>query len=202
MPQSAPDDPQRLVVAWNSRANALEVFKQLRDPMRQAARRGLRFALRQTPNEHDVDDVVTRAFSEVLKSTSDEAKRDPVAFAKTVARLRGIDRGRAIIRERRNIKELLPEAERHRVTDEDLAAAAAKETRLRAAEEAMDGLTADQRDVIERTVMAQETLSDWALRRGTTYEAARRLRARGLQALFKRIDSGGRGRPGGRNEDG
>ena len=36
--------------------------------------------LSQAPNEGDVDDVVTRAFSEVLKDISDEVKRDPVAF--------------------------------------------------------------------------------------------------------------------------
>jgi len=30
----------------------------------------------------------------------------------------------------------------------------------------MGGLTAEQREVIERMVMGQETLSDWALGRG------------------------------------
>jgi DNA-directed RNA polymerase specialized sigma24 family protein len=202
MTQPGRDDPERLTVAWNSSANALEVFKELRDPMRQAARRGLRFVLSQAPNEHDVDDVVTRAFSEVLEDTSDEVKRDPVAFAKVVAHRRGVDRGRAIIRERQKVKNVLRDVDRHRVTDEDLAAAAAKERRLRAAEQAMGELTAQQRDVIERTVMGQESLSDWTLERGTSYEAGRRLRARGLEALRKQIEGGDSGRPEGRNTDG
>lgn len=155
-----------------------------------------------TPNEDDVDDVVTKAFAEVLENTSDQVKRDPVAFAKTVARLRGIDKGRAILREHKKIKELSPVVERHRVTEEDLAAAAAKEKRLQAAEEALGELTAEQRDVIERTVMGQESLSDWTLERGTSYEAGRRLRIRGLQALGKQIGGGGAGRLGERNSDG
>jgi DNA-directed RNA polymerase specialized sigma24 family protein len=202
MTQPGRDDPERLIVAWNFSANALEVFKELRDPMRQAARRGLRFVLSQAPNEGDVDDVVTRAFSEVLKDISDEVKRDPVAFAKVVAHRRGVDRGRVIIREREKIKDLVREVERHRVTGEDLAAAAARERRLRAAEQAMSELTAQQRDVIERTVMGQESLSDWTLERGTSYEAGRRLRARGLEALRKQIEGSESGRPEGRNADG
>jgi DNA-directed RNA polymerase specialized sigma24 family protein len=202
MPQPGRDDPKRLVVAWDSRADALEMFVRLRDPMRQGARRGLRFVLGGTPNEDDVDDVVTKAFPEVLESTSNQVKDDPVAFAKTVARLRGIDRGRAIVREQKKIKELSRDVERHRVTDEDLAAAAAKEKRLQAAEKAMAGLTAEQRDVIERTVMGPETLSDWTLERGTSYEAGRRLRKRGLEALRKEISGGGAGRRKERNSDG
>jgi DNA-directed RNA polymerase specialized sigma24 family protein len=202
MTQPGRDDPERLIVAWSSSANALEIFEQLRDPMRQAARRGLRFVLRRTPNEDDVDDVIARAFSELSDATSDEVKRDPVAFAKVVAYRRGIDRARVIIREREKIKDLLSEVERHRVTDEDLAAAAAKEWQLRAAEEAIGGLTAQQREVIERTVMGQESLSDWTLERGTSYEAGRRLRARGLEALRKQIERCDAGRLEGGNADG
>ena len=202
MTQPGRDEARKLIVAWNLSADALEVFKELRDPMRQAARRGLRFVLSQAPTEGDVDDVVTRAFREVLEDVSDEVKRDPVAFAKVVARRRGIDRGRAIVRERERIKALAHEVERHRVTGEDLAAAAAKERRLHAAELAMNELTAEQRDVIERTVMGQESLSDWTLERGTSYEAGRRLRARGLEALRKRIEEDESGRPEGRNADG
>lgn len=201
MPQPGRDDPERLVVAWDARADAFEIFVQLRDPMRQAARRGLRFVLGGNPNEDDVDDVVTKAFPEVLESTSEQVKHDPVAFAKTVARLRGIDKGRAIVRERKKIRELSPEVDRHRVTDEDVTAAAVKEKRLRAAQEAMAGLTPEQRDVIERTVMGPETLSDWTLERGTSYEAGRRLRKRGLEALLKEISRGSAGSRRERNSD-
>jgi hypothetical protein len=66
----------------------------------------------------------------------------------------------------------------------------------------MGELTAQQRDVIERTVMGQESLSDWTLQRGTSYEAGRRLRARGLGALHRQIEGGDAGRPEGRNADG
>jgi RNA polymerase sigma factor (sigma-70 family) len=202
MTQTHRDDAERLIVAWSSSATPLEVYLELRDPMRQAARWGLRFVLSQQPNEDDVEDVVARAFTEVLKATSEEMKKDLVAFAKVVARRRGVDRGRAIIRERRRAEDVLPDVDRHRVTEEDVAAAAARERLHQAAEKALEELTPDQRDVIERTVMGHESLSDWALERGTSYEAARRLRGRGLETLRKHIDGGDSGRRKGRNADG
>ena len=47
--------------------------------------------------------------------------------------------------------------------------------------------TAEQRDVIEATVQRQESLSDWVAARGTSYEAGRRLRGRGIAALRRCI---------------
>lgn len=187
MSPSRRDDPERLVAAWGSRAGALEVYQQLREPMRQAARKGLRISLGGTPDEGDVDDVVARAFSEVLTADPNETKRDPVAFAKVVAYRRAIDRARVIRRERGTLDGLLPELDRVRPTDADLEEAAAREGLRQAAIDALSDLTADQREVIERTVRGQESLSNWALERGVTYEAARRMRARGLEAVCKPI---------------
>ena len=73
------------------------------------------------------------------------------------------------------------------MTADDAFAAAQKERLVGYAEDCMDGLTAEQRDVIEATVQRQESLSDWVAARGTSYEAGRRLRSRGIAALRRCI---------------
>ena len=60
---------------------------------------------------------------------------------------------------------------------------------LRYAEDCMDSLTAEQRDVIAATVQRQESLSNWVLARETSYEAGRRLRGRGIAALQRCIEA-------------
>ena len=168
--------------------------------MRQAARKGLRFSLGGTPDEGDVEDVVARAFSEVLTAYPNDTKRDPVAFARVVAYRRAIDRARVIRRERGTLDELLPVLHRVHPTDADLEEAAAREGLRQAAVGALSDLTADQREVIERTVRGQESLSNWALERGVTYEAARRMRARGLETLRKHIGGASAGHVEGSSE--
>jgi hypothetical protein len=156
--------------------------------MRQAARQGIRRILRRTPDEADVDDAVVKAFKEVLASDAEEAKRSPMGFAKVVAYRRGMDRARSIIREREQIKNQAWELDQRRVTTQEAAAAEERERVLRYAEDCMDSLTAEQREVIEATVQRQESLSDWVAARGTSYEAGRRMRGRGIAALRRCIE--------------
>jgi hypothetical protein len=182
-------DAEDLLAAWNAHREAEKLFAALRDPMRQAARQGIRRILRRTPDEADVNDVLFKAFKEVLEDDSEEVRRSPLGFAKVVAYRRGMDRARCIIREREQIKDQAWELDQRRVTAADARAAAERERLLRYAEDCMGGLTAEQRDVIEATVQRQESLSDWVAARGTSYEAGRRLRARGIAALRRCIEA-------------
>lgn len=183
------DDVEDLLAAWHARKEAEKLFVALRNPMRQAARQAIRRILRRDPDEADVDDVLFTAFKEVLEADSEEARRSLLGFAKVVARRRGMDRARSIIREREQIKAQAWELDQRRVTAADALAAAKRERLLRYAEDCMSGLTAEQRDVIEATVQRQESLSDWVAARGTSYEAGRRLRGRGIAALRRCIEA-------------
>jgi hypothetical protein len=181
------DDAEDLVAAWHAHKEAEKLFAALRDPMRHAARQGIRRILRRTPDEADVDDALFKAFKEVLEAESEEARRSRLGFATVVAYRRGMDRARSIIREQERIEDQAWELDQRRVTAADALAAAERERLLRYAEDCMHGLTAEQRDVIEATVQRQESLSDWVAVRGTSYEAGRRLRARGIAALQRCI---------------
>jgi DNA-directed RNA polymerase specialized sigma24 family protein len=189
MASHSDDDAEDLLAAWHARKEAEKLFAVLRDPMRQAARQGIRRILRRTPDEADVNDVLFKAFKEVLEDNAGEVRRSPLGFAKVVAYRRGMDRARSIIREREQIKNQAWELDQRRVTAADTLAAVERERLLRYAEDCMDRLTAEQRDVIEATVQRQESLSDWVAVRGTSYEAGRRLRARGIAALRRCIEA-------------
>jgi hypothetical protein len=63
-----------------------------------------------------------------------------------------MDRARSIIREWEQIKGHVWELDQRRVTAADALAAAEREQRLRYAEDCLDALTAEQRDVIETTI--------------------------------------------------
>jgi hypothetical protein len=163
------DDAEDLLAAWHAHSEAEELFAALRDPMRQATRQGVRRILGQTPDEADVNEALFKAFREVLEDDSEEVRRSPMGFAKVVAYRRGMDRARSIIRRREQIKDQAWEIDQRRVTAADALAAAEREQLFGYAEECMDGLTAEQRDVIEATVQRQESLSDWVAARGTSY---------------------------------
>src|SRR5262249_26608656 len=111
------DDSEDLLAAWREHEDAENLFFALRDPLRQAARQGIRRIIRKTPDEADVDDALFKAFREVLDDDSAEARRSPLGFAKVVAYRRGMDRGRAILREREQIKNQAWELDQRRVTD-------------------------------------------------------------------------------------
>src|SRR3546814_4010909 len=100
MAPSPRDEIERLIAAWHAAGAAKELFEALRDPMRRAARRGIRRILAETPDEGDVDDVVFKAFTEFLDKDPSDIRRSPTGFACTIADRRGRDRARSIIRER------------------------------------------------------------------------------------------------------
>ncbi|MDQ3756394.1 MAG: hypothetical protein M3394_00880 [Actinomycetota bacterium] len=189
MASSPNDDIERLLEAWHAAGATKELFEALRDPMRRSARRGIRRIIRRTPDEADVDDVLFKAFSEFLKKDADAIQVSRVGYASTIAYRRGLDRGRSIIREREQIQRHAWQIDQLRISAEDETTAAERERLFRHAEDCMDGLTSDQRDVIESTVQRQQSLSDWVAVRGTSYEAGRRMLARGLAALRRCLDA-------------
>ena len=194
MPSKRSDEFESLVAAWHAHRDADQLYRALRGSMRHSARQGLRRVLGQAPNDDDVDQVVLKAFREVVEKDPKEVVSWD-GLAATVAYRRGIDRGRSIRRERDRLGGPTWPDDRIEVTPEDQQAAADREQLLRRVEECMEGLTPDQREVIELTVMQQKSLSVWASERGVSYEAARRMRLRGLKALErcadrKSLDSG------------
>lgn len=176
------------MAAWRARDDAREVFETHVTPMRQAARQGMH-RIGVDPDEHDVEDVVSKAFAEYLKKAAKEPVQNPVGLAKRIANLRGRDRARAVRREREGIDDRTWVTDELSVSDEDAEGAAQSEELARMAMECMERLTSDQRDVIEASVMRQVSLSDWASDRGKTHQAAGQMRLRGLKALRRCIDA-------------
>ena len=99
------DDPfAALLEAWHSDTTTeADLFRALADPMRRAARKGLRNILAQRPNEDDVGEAVYDAFVILIKKGPGAVTRSLRGFASAIAYRRGQDRGRALIREREAI---------------------------------------------------------------------------------------------------
>jgi hypothetical protein len=57
------------------------------------------------------------------------------------------------------------------------------------AEGCFERLTEEQRDLVTKTIMGQELLSDWALRKGRSHQAASRQRRRAIEAIRRCIAS-------------
>lgn len=176
------------IAAWRARDDAREVFETLVTPMRQAARQGIR-SMGVVPDEHDVEKVVFKAFTEYLRKAASEPVQNPVGLANRIANLRGRDHARAIRREREGINDSTWVIDELSVSDQEGEASARSEELARMAMECMERLTSDQRDVIEATLMEQMSLSDWANARRRTHQAASAMRLRGLQALRRCIDA-------------
>jgi len=175
------DELNRLIVAWRAGDHRAELYLALRDPMRQAARRGIRRTLGQEPDEGDVDDVVLLAFRALIERT--EPPRSPVGLACLIAERRGIDKARALIRERQKVVRHHAELTPLEHDPEDEIAAARRDRMYQYAVQCMETLTGPQREAIEATVQRQESLSDWTAGRGTSYEAGRRMVVRALMTL-------------------
>ena len=190
MTRDGPDDSHEaaFIAAWRARDDARDVFETLATPMRQAARQGMR-RIGVVPHEHDVEDVVFKAFTEYLKKAASEPVRNPVGLAKRIANLRGRDHARAIHREREGIDDGTLAIDELSVSEEEAEGASRSEVLAQMAVECMERLTSDQRDVIEATLMEQMSLSDWASDRGRTHQAASAMRLRGLRALRRCIDA-------------
>ena len=190
MTANGDDELVELMELWRARgASVTALFEELRDPMRQAARSGLRRILARAPNEDDVDDAVFTAFKVVLRKDPAEIKHSILGFARTVAYRRGMDKARTIIREREQVKSQAWQLNPLLVTAEDEARGADRDELLRRALDCMGSLTEPQRDVIQATLQRQESLSDWTARRGKSYEAGRRMLERGLASLRRCIEA-------------
>jgi DNA-directed RNA polymerase specialized sigma24 family protein len=194
------DDPERLLEGWRAgRVQRRDLYRAVREAMHQGARRGIGWVLAADPNEQDIEDVVYDAFLEF--EAKDPLEVDSlVGLAKHMARLRGIDRGRAIIRERRNIMSELTDrayqADLEFAAD-DVRLAGEREVLSRDASDCLASLPADQLSVVTATIMERMSLSDWALNEGKTHQAASRQRTRALESLKRCVQANVRRRQDG-----
>jgi len=185
-------DGEGLLLRW--RQGPLDegvLYSAVREPMYQAARSGISSITSSSPDPQDLENAVYDAF--VQLSAKDPAEVFSVTgLAKVIARRRGQDIGRRVVREREQIEELLTNplamaaAEFH---DQDVRAAEEDEKVLAMARECIEHLTQEQRDLVTKTIMGQEQLSDWALRKGTSHQAASRQRRRAIEAIKRCIAS-------------
>lgn len=185
-------DAEELLLRWRQgRLDVRDLYIAVREPMHQAARSGIFSIISSDPDLQDVEDAVYDAF--VQFSAKDPADVFSVTgLAKVIARRRGQDIGRRVVREREQIEELLADplamaaVEFH---DEDVRAAEEDERVLAMAKECFERLTEEQRGLVTKTIMGQEQLSDWALRKGRTHQAASRQRRRAIEAIKRCIAS-------------
>ena len=170
----------------------LALFVDVEDAMRAAARKGIRLVVvGSVPSEPDVEDVVVQSFNELWRL--DRSRIESLTgMAYRIAYLRGIDRGRRLLRERRD----------DRAVKKDLLRLSDEESDRRQAEDAAtlaivqrckEHLTIDQREVIsaavEGTIDGTMPLKEYAEQRGTSYEACRRMLNRGIAALKRCLEA-------------
>lgn len=171
---------------WRAgRAQRGNLYTAVRKGMYQGARRGLRTVLGGDPNEQDVQDVGYDAFCKF------EAK-DPhdihslIGLATRIAQVRGIDRGRAIVRERRKMESQLTDRAYQAeldFADDDRRQAGERELLAEYAADCLESLPEGQRSVVTATIVGQTRLLDWALLHGKSHQAAGRQRTRALDTL-------------------
>jgi DNA-directed RNA polymerase specialized sigma24 family protein len=185
-------DQDALLAQWREDSfQRVATYQLVAGAMRQAARRGLTSITARAADEQQVADVVYNAFVELERQDA-TAVTSIVGLAKTIAFRRGQDRGRKDNREQRGLRQLLldPAATAElQYTAADQARAAVDEELTRRAIECLAILTDDQRAVIRDTVMGQESLSDWAHRKGKRHQSASRQRERALEALRRCVES-------------
>jgi hypothetical protein len=90
---------ERLLAEWKGdRAQRTALYRALREPMYQAARRGIGLITASNPDPQDVENAVYVAFLEFERMLAREARiRSPKGMAKTIALCRGKDIGRKVI---------------------------------------------------------------------------------------------------------
>jgi len=180
------DSPEldELVERWQTGYGGVgSLYGSLREGMHQSARRGIQRVIAKPPDEHRVSDVVYTAFLELLRGDP-ATVTSPVGLAKTIAYRRGIDEGRRILRERQRIAGLDAVEVASTLPDQhEILAAAEEEALHQLVTQCLQALTADQRAVVQATIMGGQTLSDWALTAGTSHQAVSRQRSRALESL-------------------
>ena len=185
-------DTEGLLLRWRQgQLDERALYAAVRGPMYQAARSGISSITSSHADPQDVEDAVYNAFVQLW--AMDPADVSSVTgLAKVIARRRGQDIGRRVVREREKIGELLTNplamaaAEFH---DQDVRAAAEDERVLAMARGCIERLTEEQRDLVTKTIMGQEQLSDWVLRKGRSHQAASRQRTRAIEAIKRCIAS-------------
>lgn len=167
------------------------LYEAVRGAMRRGARRGIASITSSDPDPRDVEDAVYDAFVQ-LRDMDPAGVSTVIGLARQVAYRRGQDIGRDIVRQRKQDERLVADPLARAAAefrDEDARAAAQDEKVLAVAYGCFEHLTEEQRDLIKATIMGPESLSDWALRRGKSHQAASRQRMRGIKALKRCIDS-------------
>ena len=185
-------DAEGLLLRWRQgRLDEGVLYLAVRGPMYQAARSGISSITSSNPNPQDVEDAVYDAFLQLwAKDPADVSSVN--GLAKVIARRRGQDIGRRVVREREQIDELLTNPlamAAEEFHDQDVRAAEEDERVLAMARGCFERLTQEQRDLVTKTIMGQEQLSDWALRKGTSHQAASRQRTRAIEAIKRCIAS-------------
>jgi DNA-directed RNA polymerase specialized sigma24 family protein len=185
-------DAEELLLRWRQGQLAKGVlYAAVRGSMYQAARSGISSIASSFPDPQDVENAVYDAFFQLWAKDPVDVS-SVIGLAKVIARRRGQDIGRKVVREREQIEELLANplavaaVEFH---DQDVRAAEEDERVLAMAEGCMERLTEEQRDLVAKTIMGQEQLSDWALRKGRSHQAASRQRRRAIEAIKRCIAS-------------
>ena len=172
-------------------ADRMALFLEVGDTMRAGARKGIRRVLRSVPSEHDVEDVVVQSFNELCRK--DRSRVNSImGMAYQIAYRRGFDRGRRVMREWRSTRtgdvQMLgvPDAAPDHRPDEVAAT-------MMIVRRCKERLTIDQQEVIsatvEGTIDGTMPLKEYAQRRGTSYEACRRMLNRGIAALRRCVEA-------------
>ena len=178
-------------VAGDDGPARLALYVDVEDAMKAGVRKGIRRAARSLPSEHDVEDVVVQSFNELWRLDRSEIK-SLTGMAYRIAYRRGIDRGRRVLRERRDDRTLRKDL--LRLSDEDSAHRQLEDAAtLEIVQRCKEHLTIDQRAVIsatvEGTIDGTMPLKEYAQRRGTSYEACRRMVNRAIAALTRCLEA-------------
>jgi len=185
-------DTEQLLLRWRQgELDALALYGAVRGPMYQSARRGVSSITSSNPDPHDVEEAVHEAFLQLREKDPADVST-VIGLARMIALRRGQDIGRRVVREREEMRELLANPlalAAVEFSDQDVCAAEEDEKMLAMAMDCFERLNADQRDLVEKTVMGHEQLSDWAFRKGTSHQAASRQRTRAIEAIKRCVAS-------------
>ena len=182
-------DAEGLLLLWRQELlEERDLYAAVRGPMHQAARSGIYSIISSDPDPQDVGDAVYEAFVQLWAMDPAEVS-SVIGLSRVIARRRGQDIGRGVVRQREKIEGLLanPLAMAAEFRDQDVRAAEEDEQVLAMAMGCMERLTEEQRDLVVKTILGQEQLSDWALRKGTSHQAASRQRRRAIEAIKRCI---------------
>ncbi|WP_225847331.1 hypothetical protein [Streptomyces sp. HPF1205] len=185
-------DGDELLLRWRQgRLDVRTLYAAVREPMHQSARRGISLITSSTPDPRDVEEAVADAF-EKLRAKDPGEVTSVIGLARMIALRRGQDIGRRVVHEREEIRKYLADPRVDATMDfhdEEVRAAEEDEAVLVMAADCFGCLTEEQHDLVAKTIMGQETLSDWALRNGKSHQSASRQRRRAIETIKRCIAS-------------